>query len=238
MIKEDGNDPEKYTITRRSKKKVIGKEQQHQHIEYSQPERAVPLTLDPPQSWEAPILNNDHDYGHRVAGWVTNQDPVEMENIVVYSSCSSPSCNGTTSVSYCSEGTQCVPNRYSMMQQSPVYTPHDSPIYQPSTPELSIANVNFCDLPSANGRIPRMTSSYNPNSNVQTFTSHTPTYSVSVQVTPPPTPPESVAVEEASSITGLDLLAIAAVQQSESNTESTRSQSSGMPVTHPTYLNL
>ncbi|ROT62589.1 hypothetical protein C7M84_019574 [Penaeus vannamei] len=212
IIRREGHDPEKYTITRRAKKlKGVSPRDRIDHDEYSRPAQNDYARARP--RWESADLP-DHDYDFsmesRVASWVAEQQRVSAKphyEAVCPCGCGSdadhtPAYNGSTTTptaptpttptsapNFASEvtapATTTTTNSpiYTDTTHSPAYTPHDSPLYPPSTPEHYVPQTEYAHHP----------------------------YTTPAQVTPPPTPPE----DDADKFKCLYMLVDAALSQWE-----------------------
>ncbi|XP_076034992.1 uncharacterized protein LOC143021425 isoform X3 [Oratosquilla oratoria] len=213
IIRREGHDPEKYTITRRAKK--LKGVSPRDRVDATEELRPSPEYRPPRPRWEADLPDHDYDYSmeSRVASWVAEhqrvsakphfdavcpcgcgneadnhtsvpyaapaaQATVQATNAVAAAPAQAPvtpTASNTTAVSsthspasYSSNEATTSPSSFTPGDtHSPVYTPHDSPIYPPSTPEHYVPQTEY----KATG--------YNAN------LVYTPP-----QVTPPPTPPE------------------------------------------------
>ncbi|XP_042856207.1 homeobox protein TGIF2-like isoform X5 [Penaeus japonicus] len=212
IIRREGHDPEKYTITRRAKKlKGVSPRDRIDPEEYSRPAQNDYARARP--RWESADLP-DHDYDFsmesRVASWVAEQQRVSAKphyEAVCPCGCGSdadhtPAYTGSTTTptaptpttptsapNFASEvtapATTTTTNSpiYTDTTHSPAYTPHDSPLYPPSTPEHYVPQTEYAHHP----------------------------YTTPAQVTPPPTPPE----DDADKFKCLYMLVDAALSQWE-----------------------
>lgn len=211
IIRREGHDPDKYTITRRAKKlKGVSPRDRIDQEEY--PPRPVQNDYARARPrWESSDLT-DHDYDFsmesRVATWVAEQQRVSGKphyEAVCPCGCGSesdhtpqtfttntsstappPPPQQTTAPNFVTEVTASAAAANSTIYtdaHSPAYTPNDSPLYPPSTPEHYVPQTD-----------------YNHH-----------TYTTPAQVTPPPTPPE----DDADKFKCLYMLVDAALSQWE-----------------------
>lgn len=204
IIRREGHDPDKYTITRRAKKlKGVSPRDRIDQEEYTRPAQNDYARARP--RWESSDLT-DHDYDFsmesRVASWVAEQQRVSAKpnfEAICPCGCGSDSDHTTnfvrnTAVAQAQVQTTSAPNFVTEVTaatnstlytdtNSPAYTPNDSPMYPPSTPEHYVPQTD-----------------YNHH-----------TYSTPAQVTPPPTPPE----DDADKFKCLYMLVDAALSQWE-----------------------
>lgn len=204
IIRREGNDPEKYTITRRAKKlKGVSPRDRIDSEEYSRSAQNDYARARP--RWESADLP-DHDYDFsmesRVASWVAEQQRVSAKphyEAVCPCGCGSeadhsPTFNTTTTAptapapapttapNFVAEVTATNSPVYTDTH-SPTYTPNDSPLYPPSTPEHYVPQTEYAHH----------------------------AFNTSAQVTPPPTPPE----DDADKFKCLYMLVDAALSQWE-----------------------
>ncbi|KAK7078622.1 Homeobox protein tgif1 [Halocaridina rubra] len=206
IIRREGHDPDKYTITRRAKKlKGVSPRDRVDQEEYVRPPQNDYARARP--RWESTDLT-DHDYDFsmesRVASWVAEQQRVSNKphfEAVCPCGCGSESdhtapdfstnaavvaapIQTTPAPNYITEVTAVATNSTHYADtHSPAYTPNDSPLYPPSTPEHYVPQTD-----------------YNHH-----------TYTTPAQVTPPPTPPE----DDADKFKCLYMLVDAALSQWE-----------------------
>lgn len=211
IIRREGNDPEKYTITRRAKKlKGVSSRDRVEPEECTRPTQSDYTRTR--THWESTELP-DHDYDFsmqsRVASWVAEQQRVSAKppfEAVCPCGCGSETEHNTSfntntpappppppppasaplpttaPPSFITEVTATTNSPIYTDTNSPAYTPNDSPLYPPSTPEHYVPQTEYAP---------------------HTFTP--------AQVTPPPTPPE----DDADKFKCLYMLVDAALSQWE-----------------------
>ncbi|KAK8398756.1 hypothetical protein O3P69_004094 [Scylla paramamosain] len=205
IIRREGNDPEKYTITRRAKKlKGVSSRDRVEQEECARPTQNDYTRTRP--HWESTELP-DHDYDFsmqsRVASWVAEQQRVSAKppfEAVCPCGCGSETEHNTsfntnnpapppasaplptTAPNFITEVTATTNSPIYTDTNSPAYTPNDSPLYPPSTPEHYVPQTEYAP---------------------HTF--------APAQVTPPPTPPE----DDADKFKCLYMLVDAALSQWE-----------------------